>query len=49
MAKVNIIFEKTISFGEIIHLMEIKATTDNANTTDMNITILLMLHKRHIY
>ena len=48
MAKVNIIFEKTIPFGEIIHVMEIKATTYYANTIYMNPTILLMLHKHHV-
>ena len=48
MAKINIKFEKTISFGEIIHVIEIKATIYYANTTDMNLTILLMLHKHHV-
>ena len=45
MAKINIKFEKTIPFGEIIHVMEIKANIDNANMIQMN---LLMPHKHHV-
>ena len=45
MAKINIKFEKTIPFGEIIHVMEIKANIDNANMIQTN---LLMPHKHHV-
>ena len=49
MAKINIKFEITIPYGEIIHVMQIKACIDNTNTTNMLSTILLILHKHHIY
>ena len=45
MAKINIKTKKTIPFGEIIHVMEIKANIDNANMIQMN---LLMPHKHHV-
>ena len=45
MAKVSIKSEKITPFGEIIHVMEIKAKIDNANMIQMN---LLMPHKHHV-
>ena len=45
MAKVSIKSEKITPFGEIIHVMEIKANIDNANMFQMN---LLMPHKHHV-
>ena len=48
MAKININSEKTIRFGEIIQVMEIKASIDNANIANMILTKLLMPHKHHV-
>ena len=48
MAKINIKSKKTIPFGEIIQVMEIKASIDNANIANMIPTNLLILHKHHV-
>lgn len=48
MAKINKKYEKTTSFGEIIHVMEIKASIDNAKSTNMIPMILIMLKKNQV-